>query len=668
MKRLAIALVALPFPASAEEPEIIVTGHGLEGAIGDAAYDQVEIDRERLQGSASGRIEDVLKDVAGLTQFRRSDARSAHPTSQGVTLRGLGGNASSRALVILDGVPQTDPFGGWIAWSAFTPERLERIRVTRGGGSGVFGPGALAGVVELTSAGAGVLPRFGGGVAYGSRESIAADALVSAELGSGFATISGDYARGDGFIPIVAESRGPADRRAPYEQASVAARAVFPVGETTELQANISGFTDERDRGFAFTDNGGRGADASLRLVGRGGWAWSALGYVQVRQFHSGFASLDAGRARATAVAEQYNVPSTGLGARVELRPPVGEHVELRLGADWRRTQGATKEFFFYNAAGQPQRGRAAGGRSDTVGGFAELSAELSDMLTLTGGARIDRWWIADGYLRERNLSGGPLLTNVAHPDRQGWEPTARGGIAFRPAEPVTLRAAAYLGWRLPTLNELYRPFRVGSETTQANAALKPERLSGAEIGIDWTPSEATRLSATLFASRLEDAIANVTIVSGTTRRRENLESVRARGVELDLTHRIGDLRLAASYAYTDSEVRADGLAVALDGQRPAQTPKHMASGTIGWQRGEAAASVTVRYVSAQFEDDLGLLPLDDALTADARVAWPLAKGFAIEARGENIANARVEATRGDNGVIERALPRTLWVGVRIGV
>ena len=40
---------------------------------------------------ASDRFESSVLQVAGLQQFRRSDARSANPTSQGVTLRGLGG-------------------------------------------------------------------------------------------------------------------------------------------------------------------------------------------------------------------------------------------------------------------------------------------------------------------------------------------------------------------------------------------------------------------------------------------------------------------------------------------------------------------------------------------------------------------------------------------------
>ncbi|MFN7324203.1 MAG: TonB-dependent receptor, partial [Sphingomonadales bacterium] len=96
----------------------------------------------------SGRIEASLLNVPGLQQFRRSDARTANPTSQGITMRGLGGNASSRALLFLDDVPQADPFGGWVSWPGYDALNLASIRVRKGGGQVAAGPGAVSGVVE----------------------------------------------------------------------------------------------------------------------------------------------------------------------------------------------------------------------------------------------------------------------------------------------------------------------------------------------------------------------------------------------------------------------------------------------------------------------------------------------------------------------------------------
>jgi outer membrane receptor protein involved in Fe transport len=674
---LAIGLaLATPALAQTDPPEIVVTGRGLDAPPGEAAYDVVTIDRERLTSTASNRLEDVLRDAAGVAQFRRSDSRSAHPTSQGITLRGLGGNASSRALVVLDGVPQTDPFGGWVAFPAYLPERLAAVRVTRGGGSGYAGPGALAGTIDLVSGSPADLGALQLRAAYGSRDSIDATALASATLGSGFVTLAGQYARGDGFIPLVAEDRGPADRAAPYEQASLALRGVVDVGGGAELQANLSGFTDRRDRGVDFTRVASDGADASIRIVKRGDWGWSALAYLQTRQFASGFASVDDSRRTATATLDQYNVPATGIGGRIEIAPPIGGGITLRVGSDLRRVSGQTQERYTF-VAGAPTRRRVAGGESTTFGGFADASYEAG-ALTLNAGGRLDHWTITHGSLVERPLAGGAALTDLAFANRSGTEATGRIGAAVAVGA-VSLRAAGYRGWRLPTLNELYRPFRVGADATAANAALDPERLTGAEIGLDWRPLAALTLRATGYWNRLDGAIANVTLANGpgtfpgvgfvsaagAYRQRQNLDAIEARGVELDGRFASGPFSLAASYAFVDAHVRASGIAAGLDDLRPAQTAAHQASTTLAWRRGDLGASLTARYASPQFEDDQNSRELADALTFDAAAALPLTRSLAVEARAENLADARVEAGISGPGVVERATPRTLWLGLR---
>jgi len=674
---LGVALGGAGAPLAAQEQVITVTGRGLEAARGDAAYDLVTIERERLDHSASNRLEDVLRDVPGFQQFRRSDARSANPTSQGATLRALGGNASSRALLILDGVPQTDPFGGWIAWPAYDPRRLGRIRVLRGGGTGADGPGALAGTIALDSALPTELERPAARLSYGGRDSVDAFAAYGAHLGGGFVSLSGAFARGDGFVPVVARQRGPADRPSPYRQASFGARAVAPLSGAVELQANLAAFDDRRERGTAFSAIGIRGADASLRLVGRGRLPFSALAYVQVRNFSNQFAAVNAARTAATETLDQYHVPATGLGARVEIRPLTGP-VELRLGADGRETVGRTEELFQF-VAGAPTRGRIAGGRTRTLGAFAEASLEQGPLL-LTAGGRIDRWWIESGRLKERTLATGAPLTDLAFPDRAGWEPTGRAGLAWRMSPALTLRAAAYLGWRLPTLNELYRPFRVGADATAANAALSPERLKGIEAGVEIRPARYARIGLTLFDNRLTGAIANVTMgqgpgtfpgvgfvaAGGVYRVRENIDSVHSRGIEIDVAVDLGRLRLAAGYSFADAEVGASGAAAALDGRRPAQTPRHSLTASLAWQGPRGAyASLGLRYVSGQYEDDLNRQPIPHALTVDALADLPLTRQLAIEARAENLTDEEVVAGISGAGIVERATPRAFWLGLR---
>lgn len=690
------AVPATAFAQQAIDPalaaDITVTGTSLDTPDSARAYSQIEI--EAPDETASGRLEDALRSVAGLQQFRRSDARSANATSQGATLRGLGGNASSRALLVLDGVPQSDPFGGWVTWHAYAPNRLETVRVTRGGGSGAYGSGALSGTIEMESIGRRETRRLASAFA-GSRNSVEASALLGGRMGLGLGFVSASYARGDGFVPIAKSQRGSVDRAAPYEQASLSARGVIPIGRDTELQASVLGFIDRRERGTALSDNGGEGADASVRIVRESGykrWDFEALAYVQVRRFFSRFVAVNAARSMVTPTVDQYNVPSTGMGGKLEMRPWVGQDHQLRLGVDWRRTVGETRELFTY-VSGLPTRAREAGGSASTLGGFAEATIDTYGDVMVTASARVDHWRLGQGRLLERTLAtSAPFRTEIA-PAREGWETTGRIGISWR----NRLRMAAYTGWRLPTLNELYRPFRVGADATAANPLLKPERMKGIEAGMErrftlgepWLPdvdvtsvNEAEmsrprlRLAATIFSNRLRDAIGNVTLANGpgvypgvgfvaaggAYRQRLNLDAVKSTGVEFDAELSVRMWRLSGSYAYTRARVKASGAALALNGLRPAQVPAHMASVTVS----RNGLSATLHHVASQYEDDSNSRSLGKATTLDLMAEWPLGKHFTLALRGENVTNARVEAAISGLGVIERATPRTLWLGMKV--
>lgn len=639
---------------------IVVTGAGsLRPSDGDAVQGFAVL--RDLDPGLGTRVENRLRDEAGIVQFRRSDGRSAHPTSQGVTLRGLGGNASSRALVTLDGVPQADPFGGWVAWSAFDAIHLGGIVVTRGGGSGVDGPGALAGTIGLHSE---MTDGATGSLAYGSRDGWDASASVGGNLGGGQLALDGRYSRGDGFIPVAAGQRGGVDRAAPYEQGGLGLRLRFDAGASSRIEASVRGFADRRDRGTDFTASRTDGIDASLRVVHDPADAaqWLALAYVQLRDFESGFASVAAGRG-SVAPALFQRVPATGLGARVELRPAIGDAHPLRIGADWRRTTGRTEEDFFF-AGLIPGRHRIAGGSSDTVGAFAEWTAgDAGDAFLWTLSGRLDRWSLGTGHRLERNI-GGTAITDLGFAARQGWEGSGRAGVRWTSDE-LSVRAAAYRGWRLPTLNELYRPFRVGAEVTTANEMLEPERLWGGEIGIDWE-TDGTRLSATLFANHLTGAIANVTLAPNLNQRR-NLDAIDSKGIEVSAEQRIGPATLRATWAFTDAKVDASGAAAMLDGRRPAQIAKHGGSVSLrSHADGPFGGFATLRYIGRQNEDDLGQQVLGDALTFDAGLSWRLTRTISVEARGENLLDALVPAAISSAGIVERATPRTLWAGVRV--
>lgn len=666
MKKYLLTLAALGFalPAAAQDNDaIVVLGSVLPLPPGTPAYGSVTIDRSRLTDSASGRIENILSDVAGFQQFRRSDSRSANPSAQGATLRALGGNASSRTLVLLDGVPVADPFFGYIPFNALVPERLSLIRVTRGGGVGAFGAGAVAGTIELGSATRADLPLLSANAFYGSRDSSELSAAFSPNLGAGFLSASGRWDRGDGFWTTPKSQRVSASVHARYESWSTSIRAVAPLGSDLEIQARATMFRDNRTLRFAGADSFSEGEDASIHLIGRGAWQIDALAYVRARDF--GNVVISAANFRKSL--DQRKTPSTGLGGKIELRPPVGEAHVLRIGSDLRISTGDMIEDA-YNAtlATNPRTNlRHAGGRQTTLGLFAEDDWTLGS-LVLTGGVRADHWKISDGFYHVTILSGpapvNPCAAPTACANRSDWQVSGRAGALLDVNDAIAMRAAAYIGFRLPTLNELYRSFVVFPIATQANPGLRPEKLKGVEAGFDLKPAAGVSFSATAFYNRLDNAVANVTI-NATTRKRQNVDAIVAKGIELNANAKLQDFTLSASYAYTDSTVKAPGQL--FDHLRPAQTSRHSASGTLAWTPARGPSlSTTLRYVGKQYEDDLQTDALPHALTVDATASVPLAHGASLVGRVENLFDKAVY-TRNAGGSIDLGTPQIFWIGIR---
>ena len=207
-----------------------------------------------------------------------------------------------------------------------------------------------------------------------------------------------------------------------------------------------------------------------------------------------------------------------------------------------------------------PASRRGAGMRGARRGPrrFAEALDWSSAALTLSGGARIDHWQVTGGHLFEQTIATGVVTRDELDPKREGWLPTARGGVLAPLGGGLSLRGAAYLGWRMPTLNELFRPFRAGTDATAANPDLDPERLAGVEAGLDYRAGPI-RLSLTGFVNRLNDAIANVTLgqgpgtfpevglvgAGGAFRQRQNVHAVKIEGWKLPRSGRAGRGRFA---------------------------------------------------------------------------------------------------------------------------
>ncbi len=643
---------------------IFVTGRAITPAAGMEAFGVVRLEGETLR-TASGRVEEALRNLGGVQLFRASSTRTANPTAEGITARGLSGNAASRLLVTLDGVPLVDPFFGFVAWGNLIGRPIASAELVRGGGLG--GSGALAGTLALKTGMTSAMQVRGG-----SRGSFDASGSLGTRLGAGTLALFGGYARGDGQF-LVADP-GPADIAARYRQGALGGRAAVEAG-TLQLAASLSGFDDRRVRGVEGAEIRTRGGDASLHITQDGEWRLEALVHAQLRDFSTVTRILDPTRSIAITSLDQLKTPASGWGARLAAEPPLGDDAALSLGAEWRGAEGTTLERFRY-VAGAPTRLRRAGGDQRTGSLFADGSFRATPELLLTAAGRADFWRLGPGTLREIDLASGATTLDSPGPARSGTEWSGRLGALWRPVPAVRLRAAAYRGWRLPTLNELHRPFRAGQDATAANPALDPERLVGAEASLAWQPIAAIDLSATLFVNRLDNPIVNVTLgagpgvfpgvgfvpAGGRYRQRQNLSRLNSRGVEADMRVALGPVRATGSLAWVDAEVRGGGL----DGLRPAQAPEISGSLTLGYRHRAFGLSTTVRHLGARFEDDRNSRRLGPASTVDAELSVSLWRGFTLVLAAENLTDAEIQA--GFSGSqFELGQPRTLWLGIKAG-
>ncbi len=654
----------------------------LPPAAGDAVFSIVRIDGDAL--ALSPRLDEALKQIPALSLFRRTTSLAANATTQGVSLRAIAPSGAGRTLVTLDGVPQNDPFGGWVIWSSLPPDAIADIAVVRGAGAGPYGAGALTGTIALDERIDGVVAN----AAAGERDSFRGDAAANVPLGvvNLFVTAAGE--RSNGWIPV-REGRGAADAPLKLATWETSARAQMDIGRGV-LAVRGGVYDDGRGSGLEGGHSRARGESASITYAAppapdMPGWrAQIWLRDTDLRNFTTA-ASPD--RSVATPANDQYATPAFGWGANAAVRGEDGTW-QWEVGGDARFANGETQEHFLFQT-GAFQRNRIAGGNAMVAGIYGEATwrgAQETSGWLITGGVRFDYWQSSDAHRLERNLSTGLPTLDIGAPDRDGVVPTARIGARRDLGSGWYARAAVYEGFRPPTLNELHRPFRVGNDNTEANPLLKPERLYGAEMALGYAHDEFS-WSATVFYNVLKDPITNVTIatapgpatvhfgpqsfnvivpVGGVLRQRQNAGRIDAVGVEAEATRNWGDdFALRIAFDYTAARVDGGDTAPQLTGLRPAQAPRFTATAGADWRAAERLTlHGTLRYESARFDDDLNTRRLEAAFTGEARAEWQLSDTVTIYADVQNLFDSDVETAKTADGIASLDQPRTFWIGL----
>ena len=680
---LAIAVLAI-LPAAFGQVEVLdpltVSATRDPEPLSQVPYTVDVLPGEAFVDSSSLTVDDALRASADFSLFRRNDSMTANPTSQGVSLRGLGPSGASRSLVLLDGVPLNDPFGGWVPWSLVPVDSIARAEVVPGGGASAWGNAALAGVIQLFSA----RPPLGSGDAVfraGDFNTRSADLAEAVPLGPGTLELRGGDFTTDGTVLVAPAGRGPVDIDAASRHNLASATWRGALGRDVAVVVTLRNYDEWRDNGTPYQENAFRQLFGSVAVSGRASAleTWSMTAYMEGQDSSQTFSSVNAARTAETPASDQFDVPTTAEGFAGSSTWADASGGSTTVGADIRDIRGETREDYAYSNGAYADQ-RFAGGRQTFAGAFLEQSEPLGPDVHAIAGVRLDRWEDSDGHLRNVAMGSGSLLLHDLYPTRTGTEFSPSAGVTWQATKALQFHAAGQRAFREPTLNELYRPFRQGNTTTLANAALATEHADTGEIGAAWKRG-GLAVTVVGFAARLQDAVSNVTLAQGpgtfplfgtlpagsVGQERLNLDRVDTEGVQLGLEWHLSDA-FAVNLSAVDEEAKvgAASVAPALMGRTLPEVPRYNASLGLTWHpQGRVYLEARVRRTGSQFDDDQNLLPLAPATLIDASLRVVVTGHAELFATVKNLGDAQVETAHSALGVFSIAPPRVVGGGAR---
>ena len=571
---------------------------------------------ESIEKLPAVTMDEAFRVVSGLSLFRRSSSRASNPTTHGVTMRGLSASGSSRGLVLLDGVPLNDGFGGWVTWTRLPVLATSSVSLDRGAEGATFGSDALGGVIDMTTR-SGDKPLAAASVTGGWIGVGAFDGSVGGRIGPVAVFGTGSWFTTDGVIPVAPESRGAVDVPADAEWVSGLLK-VSGRGDWGQLAFSALAGSDDRGNGTVLQRNRMEGGTAAIVYSGElAATNLAARLSVSPNDFTQTFSSVGAGRATETLTSTQFVDAMTTRGiveaGRAIPRGYVTGRVMLnRASADFTEVKPTSNSTV------------ALVDNSEAVA----LQGALNPLSNVSIDAGIRSEWRAapsDGASRDSatvgHLSG-----------------------AWQASSLISVRGSVATSHRWATLNELARNFQVGAILTLANPNLAPERAKSVDAAIAFA---GARWNASIggFWTNVDDAIANVTIQTTPTiiRQRRNAGRAEARGGELDVEARpwtFTTLRLSA--VLVNSHFR-DSLEPALEGKWLPQVPSSSVSASGDVQiRTWLQVAALYRWIAPQFDDDRNVFELAEASQFDLRLFGQI-HSITWQVTVENAADSRIE-------------------------
>jgi outer membrane receptor protein involved in Fe transport len=621
---------------------VTVTPTRTEQRLGDVPASVSVITTEAIQASPALLADDVLRQVPSFSLFRRTSSLVAQPTAQGVSLRGIGPSGQSRTLVLLDGIPFNDPFGGWVYWTRVPLASVDRVEITEDSSSSLYGNIAMGGVINIitshpTRRTIELKPQ------YGDHGTPKFDFFASDQWKKVSAAVEGSFLHTDGFPIVAAIERGPIDNNANVEYKNVTAKIEFAPSDRIQGFVRTGYFSENRNNAKVGELNDTRwttlngGVRARLQddsdLQGRV--------FVDAQRAHFNFLAVTNATTFRNVVrlATDQHVPTNGVGGMAQWSKAIGRSNAFSAGFDLRWVDGDSQEAAYVAAVPTSTSGvtqaatlsvqRVSGGSQQSFGAFAQDIFTPIEKLVLTLSARVDRWNNYDGHNLETTVATGlPTANNrPSIPDKDDTVVSPHVGALYHVSDRVSVWGAVNSGFRAPTLTELYRQFSVGAVTTRPNDQLAPERLVGGEAGVNVAPARNVSVRLTWFHNRITNPVLNVTL-SPTLAQKQNVPETQVRGLQTDVDYRVGTWwRFSGGYVYDDATVTDGGAANAvLVGKALQQVPKHRGTMQAAYSNPKyAIVALGVQFVGLQYNDDLNVnfIPVPTLTNNGYTAAYP---------------------------------------------
>ena len=627
--------------------EVIVAATRTEQRLGDIPASASVLHSDDIKASPAVVADDVLRQVPTFSLFRRTSSLAAHPTAQGVSLRGIGPSGVSRTLVLFDNIPFNDPFGGWVYWTRVPLMSVDRIEIVDGANSSVYGNYAMGGVINILTGPPQrrtliLKPQYGGRKNSNVWDGLSSLDFLASDVWKNFgAAVEGSVLNTNGY-PIIPEKdldgvtalRGRIDQKATVNYQNLNLKLDYKHSDSINTFFRGGYFSEDRSNAkFCAPTSCEETNDTLWKFVSGGMRARLAdqsdlqvSVFANFETFHSSFLAVPAANPpRSVArLATLQKVPTKDAGYMVQWSKALAGKQYFSIGTDWRWVDGDSVEDGFDGVTGtRVTVKRLAGGSQRSMGVFLQDIVSVTTRLQLTLSARLDHWRNYNAHSLETDaVTGLPTANNRSTlPDKKNTVGSPHIGALYRLTDSVSVWGGASWGFRAPTLNELYRAFSVGAVRTLANENLGPERLAGGEAGVNIAPVRNLTWRTTWFNDRVKNPVSNVTLPSpANTRQRQNLGRTSIWGIQSDIEYRVKTYwRLAGGYLYDMATVREFPADRTLVGRFLPQVPKHRGSVQLVYSHPRYfTASLGAQFSSRQFEDDQNLLRLPGYGVVDA--------------------------------------------------